>query len=102
MKLFIVTCLKELQKDVTKIFKDADIHAFSMAEVIGFRNNQPVNMMESWFAGGDEKADSVMLFSFTAAENAARGLDLVKEYNKKSETDFPVRAIIVPVEDTSF
>jgi hypothetical protein len=102
MKLFIVTCLKELQKDVAKIFKDANIHAFSTAAVIGFRDNQPVDMMESWFASGGENADSVMLFSFTVAENAVRGMDLIKEYNGKSETEFPVRAIIVPVEDTSF
>jgi hypothetical protein len=37
MKFFIVTCLKECQEDVTKIFKEANIHAFSATDVIGFK-----------------------------------------------------------------
>ena len=68
MKLFIVTCLKEFQEDVTKIFKQANIHVFSAMPIIGFRDNQPMDMMDSWFAAGDEKMDSLMLFSFTAEE----------------------------------
>jgi len=102
MKFFIVTCLKECQEDVTKIFKEANIHAFSATDVIGFKDNQPLNLMEDWFASGDEKFDSLMLFSFTAAENAEYGMELIKKYNAASETNFPVRAIIVPVENASF
>lgn len=98
MKLFIVTCLKESQDDVAKIFKQADIHVFSAAQIIGFRDNQPPDMMDSWFASGDEKMDSMMLFSFTAAENADLGMELIKNFNKSTETNFPIRSFIVPVE----
>ena len=102
MKFFIVTCLKEYQEDVTKIFKEANIHVFSATDVIGFKDNPSPNLLEEWFAAGDEKFDSMMLFSFTANENAENGIELIKNYNEQSETHFPVRAFIVPVEKTSY
>ena len=40
MKLFIVTCLKEYQDDVIKIFKKAQISVFSVTDVVGFKDNQ--------------------------------------------------------------
>ena len=102
MKNFIVTCLKEYQDDVIKIFKQANIHVLSAADVIGFKDNQAPDLLEDWFASGDEKFDSLMLFSFTASENAEQGIELIRKYNEISNTDFPVRAFIVPVEKASY
>ena len=98
MKLLVVTCLKEFQDDVTKIFKQANIHVFSALPIIGFRNNQPLDLTDNWFASGDEKMDSMILFSFTAAENADHAMDIIKYHNNESEKDFPIRSFIVPVE----
>lgn len=102
MKFFIVTCLKEHQEAVYKIFKNANIHVFSATDVIGFKDNQTFDLLDDWFASGDERFDSMMLFSFTAGENAEHGMELIKKYNEESETDFPVRAFIVPVEKSSY
>ena len=102
MKFFIVTCLKEYQKDVTKIFKQANINAFSLTDVIGFKDNQTPNLLKDWFASGDEKFDSLMLFSFTTDENAEHGMELIIKHNEVSETGFPMRAFIVPVEKASY
>jgi hypothetical protein len=102
MKFFIVTCLKEYQNDVTKIFKAANIHVFSSTDVIGFKDNQSPDLLEEWFATGDEKFDSLMLFSFTANENAEAGIELIENYNEQSEANFPIRAFVVPVEKASY
>ena len=102
MKIFIVTCLKECQDDVIKIFKQANIHVLSATDVIGFKYNHAPDLLEDWFASGDEKFDSLMLFSFTDSENAEQGIELIKKYNEKSKTDFPVRAFIVPVEKAGY
>jgi len=102
MKFFIVTCLKEYQDDVCKIFKEANIHVFSATDVIGFKDNQPPNLLQAWFASGDEKFDSLFLFSFTSDENSKLGMKLIKDYNQQSGTSFPVRAFIVPVEEASY
>ncbi|MBZ5855613.1 hypothetical protein [Flavihumibacter profundi] len=99
MKLFIITCLKEYQEDVQKIFKKALINAFSVTDVIGFKdNNLHPNPLGEWFASGDEKFDSVMIFSFTTEENAENGLELIRIYNETNNSGFPVRAFLVPVE----
>lgn len=102
MKLFIVTCLKEYREDVNKIFKQANIHVFSTTDVIGFKDDQAHNVLEDWFASGDEKFDSMMLFSFTADENAEDAMDLINKFNEEYKTGFPVRAFIVPVEKSNY
>jgi len=102
MKFFIVTCLKEYQDDVTKIFKEANIHVFSATDVVGFKDDQSPDLLKEWFAAGDEQFDSLMLFSFTANENAEAGLELIKKYNAQTENNFPVRGFIVPVEQSSY
>ncbi len=102
MKFFIVTCLKEYQDDVCKIFKEAKINVFSATDVIGFKDNQSLNLLEAWFASGDEKFDSLFVFSFTGDENADLAMELIKKYNEESGTNFPVRAFIVPVEKASY
>ena len=102
MKFFIVTSLKDYQEDVCNIFKAANIHVFSATDVIGFKDNQAPNMLAEWFASGDEKFDSLFIFSFTTDENAEYALELIKKYNEENQTPFPIRAFIVPVEKASY
>lgn len=102
MKFFIVTCLKEFQEEVSKIFKAANIHVFSATDVIGFKDGQSPNLLEEWFASGDEKFDSLFIFSFTEDQNAEHALELIKQYNEENQTNFPIRAFIVPVDKASY
>ena len=98
MKLLVVTCLKEYLKDVSKIFKQANIDVFSTSEIVGHRDGAPLNLLEDWFASGDEQFDSLMIFTFTPAANAEDGIALIKDYNETLKENFPVRAFILPVE----
>jgi len=102
MKFFIVTSLKEYQDDVCKIFKAANISVFSATDVIGFKDSNSPNLLADWFASGDEKFDSLFIFSFTSDENAEHALELIKKYNDENQTAFPIRAFIVPVEKASY
>lgn len=101
MKLFIVTSLKDYQDDVIKIFKKAEIAVFSITDVVGVKDNQHADLMEEWFASGDEKFDSLMIFSFTSDQSAEDGMELIEKYNQSNNTGFPVRAFIVPVEKSN-
>ena len=98
MKLIVVTCLKEYKEDVYKLFKQAEISVFSATDLVGFKNNQTYNLLQDWFASGDEKFDSLMVFSFTGDENASQGMNLIKNYNDTNKPDFLIRAFILPVE----
>ena len=102
MKFLIVTCIKENKEIVYKLLRQAEIKVHSTTDIVGFKDNQPPNLLEEWFAAGDEECDSSMIFSFTANENAEKAMELVIQYNLNKESAFPLRAFIVPVEKASF
>lgn len=99
MKFFIATCLKEYKDDVCKLFKEAGIGAFSTTDITGVKQNGESDLLQEWFATGDEKFDSVIIFSFTADANARQAKQQIEKYNKQQQTGFPVKAFIMPVED---
>lgn len=98
MKLLVVTCLKEYLGDVSRIFKQANIDVFSTSEIVGHRDGTPLNLLEDWFASGDEEVDSMMIFTFTPTANAEHGIALIKAYNETLKENFPIRAFVMPVE----
>ena len=102
MKFLIITCIKEYQEIAYKLFSQSGIRVYSTTDIVGYKDNQNLNMLEDWFASGDEQFDSCMLFSFTTEINANKAMELVLNYNQNNHTDFPIRAFIVPVEKSSF
>jgi hypothetical protein len=102
MKLLIVTCVKEHLADVSAIFKQANIDVFSTSDIIGHREGLPTSLLEDWFAVGGELVDSLMIFTFTSAENAALGIELINKHNEKLKDNFPVRAFSMPVENSTY
>lgn len=102
MKLLIVTSVKEYRNKVSKIFEQAKIAVFSVTETIGFREKKTAGLLDGWFAGGSGQFDSIFVFSFTGEANANHALELIKAYNEDSECKFPIRAFILPVEQSSY
>jgi hypothetical protein len=102
MKFFIATCIKENQENVQKLLRDANIIVYSSMDIVGFKDNSKPNLLEEWFAAGDEQFESSMLFSFTADSNAFKAMELIKQHNTEDQSNFPIRAFIVPVEQSSF
>jgi hypothetical protein len=102
MKLLVVACVKESREEVAKIFKQANINVFSAADITGFKDHHKSNILKDWFASGAETFDSLLLFSFTEAENASLGMELIKRYNIEFPSAFPLRSFIIPVEEAVF
>lgn len=98
MKLFVVTSLKEYLGDISKIFNQANIHVFSTVDIVGHKQGKPSNLLDDWFASGEEDIDSMMIFSFTSEAGADHGMKLIVDYNKNLKENFPVRAFVLPVE----
>lgn len=99
MKLLIVTALHEYQKPVLKLFKQADIEAFSSSEIDGYRNINSLVATQSWFPGEKGGNESLMFFSFTEEEKIREFFTITKEFNAGLNTNNPVRAIVLPIED---
>ena len=102
MKLLIVAAIKEHRQIVADILQKAEIRVFSISETVGYKDDHRLNLVDEWFSSGDENFDSIFVFSFTHYDNATSALQMIKEYNNKDLIDFPIRAFIVPVEQTSY
>lgn len=101
MKLITVTALKEFSEKVTAIFRKADIHVFSATDIVGFKDDSNHSLIDGWFGTGDVHFDSILLFSFTEDEKANKALQYIREYNQENSGGFPLRAFILPVENSS-
>jgi hypothetical protein len=101
MKLLMVTSLKEYSEQVAAIFKSAGISVYSATDTVGFKDGSAHSLMDSWFGMGEARFDSIIIFSFTEDERAQKGLQLVKDFNNQHPGDFPIRAFVLPVEDSS-
>ena len=102
MKLLIVTSIKEYQKNVADILHKAQIKVFSVSETTGFKDDDGEMLMDDWFAAGEESFDSVFIFSFTTEDKAEQAVSMIKIYNEKHVSQFPIRAFVVPVEKSSY
>ncbi|WP_417238882.1 hypothetical protein [Bizionia sp.] len=98
MKLVIVTSVEEFQKDVLRLFKNADIHNLSSSDIDGYKNGSSVLMTSSWFPGEKFGNESRLFFSFTEDENINILFRLIQEFNSTLETNNAVRAVVVPIE----
>lgn len=101
MKLLVVTSLKEYQKTVSKILEQAQIDVFSVSETIGFKDHAVPNLLDQWFSSGSDQFNSIFLFSFTVKTKAEEAMQLIKKYNEEHQTKFPIRAFIIPVDESS-
>ena len=100
MKLLIVTSVAAFQKDVLRLFKKANIEAFSSSEIDGYKNGNSLVATQSWFPGEKGGNESLMIFSFTDEEKIADLFKYLKEYNEHLETNNPVRAVVLPIEQS--
>ena len=98
MKLVIVTSVEEFQKDVLKLFKNANIENFSSSDIDGYKNNSSVLIGSNWFSGVKGGNESSLFFSFTDDKHIDTLFNLIKEFNANLETNNPVKAIVVPIE----
>ncbi|KJJ39047.1 hypothetical protein [Aequorivita vladivostokensis] len=99
MKLLIVTVVDEFQKDVLRLFKQANIESFSGSDIEGYKNGTSSFMMNaSWFPSQKSGADSSMFFSFTEDKKIDLFFELVKKFNENLETNNPMHAVVVPIE----
>ncbi len=102
MKLLFVTCLSDFKADVMRIFHEAKVRVFSVTETTGVKDEHDINLLDDWFGNKDGEYDSLILFSFTGAATAATAMKLIKKYNSAQVDKFPIRAFILPVEESSY
>lgn len=103
MKLLIVTAIRECYKTADDIFDRNGIKKYSLTNISGVGNNEIPDLIGNWFghiSTKDEFFDSVMMFCFTDKDTARKTLADLKAYNETEQPQFPLRALILPVEES--
>lgn len=98
MKLLIVTVVEAFEKDLFRLFKEANIERFSGSDIDGYKNPTAVVRSSSWFPSQKSGVESNLFFSFTEDDNIDGLFKLIKEFNSNLETNNPIRAVAVPIE----
>lgn len=98
MKLLIVTVVEEFEKDIIRLFKEANIDSFSEGHIDGYKNTTSMVRSASWFPSEKGGVESSLFFSFTEESNIELLFNLIKEFNQHIETNNPIKAIVVPIE----
>lgn len=98
MKLVIVTSVEEYHDDILEIFKKSNIQNFSESEIDGYKNMPSILSTNNWFAANKSVTNSIMLFSFTEEEKIDTLFEYLETYNKKIESNSPIKAIVLPIE----
>jgi len=103
MKLLMVTAIRECYKKADAIFDRNGIKKYSLTNIYGVGDNETPDYIDNWFGNApmkDEFFDSVMMFCFTDDEIARKTLADLKAYNETEKPRFPLRGLILPVEES--
>ena len=103
MKLLIVTAIRECYKAVDTIFERNGIKKYSLTNIYGVGNNETPDYMGNWFGATPMKEaffDSVMVFCFSDDDTTRKTLADLKAYNDAEQPAFPLRALLLPIEES--
>ncbi len=98
MKFLIITCIKEYEKETVRLFKKAQITAFSNMDINGFKTADTENLINNWFSSSTDNVRSILFFTFTEKKKIDILLEEVQLFNKNIESDNPLRAIVLDIE----
>ncbi len=63
MKLLLITCIEEFEKDVKKILNLSGVKAFTLQSVQGYKNNSE-SELDNWFSSDQVAIDSLLFTVF--------------------------------------
>ena len=98
MKLLIVTVVEEFEKEILRLFNEANIESFSGSDIDGYKNPTTMVRTSSWFPSEKSGVESSLFFSFTEEANIDALFKLIKEFNQNLETNNPIKAVVLPIE----
>lgn len=99
MKLLMVTVVEEYRKDTLQLFKKAKIENFSDIEVDGYKIIPSKLKTTSWFPIEKGGVKSRLFFSFTEVDEIEKMFQLIKVFNDNLETNNPIKAVVIPIEE---
>jgi nitrogen regulatory protein PII len=101
MKLIIITAVKEFEKDIKNILKNAEIPHFSYTEITGYRNISKEAKLDNWFPGERHETDSIMFYAFIKKEDTDELFEKVKTFNNQQESQSKIHVAVLNVDKSN-
>lgn len=100
MKLLIITTIDAHKTALLKLLKQAQISAYSSADIAGHKDSEQQINAKNWFASTGIQVDSELVFSFVAEEKIAPLFESLRDFNISLKDLSPVHAVVVPIEQS--
>ncbi len=100
MKLLIILCIEEHEKEVRRLLRDEGVPVYSEMDIHGFNTKKHKPDISNWFAHDYSERFSKLFFSIQNDEEVKRILEAVRTYNNEHEntTRYPLHAYQLNVE----
>ena len=85
MKLLLITCVEEFEKEVKKILNHSGVKAFSFQSVKGYKNENG-NELDNWFSSDDIATDSLLFTVFVEEKCLDDIISGIEEFNQSRKT----------------
>jgi nitrogen regulatory protein PII len=101
MKLLLITAVREFEKEIKQILKEAKVKSFSYKDVKGFKDNSEDAMEANWFATNMQETESVLFYAFVQEEKVEALFELVGVFNKEQVTQSNIHIAVLNIERCS-
>ena len=101
MKLVIITAIKEFEKDVKLLLKQAKVISFSYRDVTGYRDSTEDALESNWFSSEMNQTRSLVFYTFIKKENVNLLFDLINKFNKEQKTLSNIHVASLNIERTN-
>jgi len=102
MKLIIITSIREDLSVINHIMEKSGIPVFSVSETVGHKTEHQGFLMDNWYGKNEDGTDALFTFSFTNEATARTAMLLIKAHNAETNSQFPIRGFLLPVEETTY
>ncbi len=102
MKLLLILCIEEHEKEVRKLLRKEKVPMYSEVDVQGYLNENSDADVSNWFAHDEVKRFSKLFFCIQTDEKVSAVILAVKNYNESHEgmKNYPLHAYKLNVEET--
>ncbi|NDP28039.1 MAG: hypothetical protein GZ087_11525 [Flavobacterium sp.] len=101
MKLLLITAVREFEKDIKQILKNAQVKSFSYKNVNGFKDNSEDALEANWFATNMQETESVLFYAFVHQEKVDGLFEKVKEFNTIQVSKSNIHLAVLNIERCS-
>lgn len=101
MKLVVITAIKEFEKDVKLLLKQAKVISFSYRDVTGYRDSTEDALESNWFSSEMNQTRSLVFYTFIKKENVDLLFDLINKFNKEQKTLSNIHVASLNIERTN-